>query len=117
MSDQTPDEMRDQLLRMARAVLDMRQGEIDDPDHEAEAGNDLAAAVIAYCTPRMIVTQPPLADHVHQWKKVGEDLQGMTLTRTYECPSCLSHTTLVGPYGVSSPFDVEEVTHDRAQTD
>lgn len=119
----TPEEMRNELLRMARDLLDQLDehgghGEtMDDLIAAAERGDELAAAVIAYCSPQMIVTQPTLADHIHSWKKVSEELTGMTQTRTYECPVCNSHTTLIGPYGASSPFDVEEVTHDRSIQD
>lgn len=54
------------------------------------------------------LVSPPSSDHRHQWALVSDTLQGQTQVRIYECPACLSHTTLTGPIGVVSPFEVEE---------
>jgi hypothetical protein len=60
--------MRDQLLHMARGVLDLvdddgGHGEnVDDLIAAASAGDELASAVLAYLSTRMSVTQRPLAN-------------------------------------------------------
>jgi hypothetical protein len=87
--------------------------QVDDLIAAAEAGNDLAFAVVAALSPRVAMSSD--LDHVHRWVKTDEVHQGITAIRQYECRACLAHTVLTGPIGISSPFDVEESTNDGTQ--
>lgn len=93
-------------------VAAVHHAEEHDPNGLAAA----EAALNAWFDERLQPTTPlPFAPisavtHEHEWVKVGEEHQGMTQIRTYECRGCLAHTTMTGPLGVRSPFDVEEST-------
>lgn len=74
-----------------------------------DLAQEIEAALAEAEQPQLAVAKQ-LAEHEHNWVKVDEIHQGMTQIRTYECRECTAHTTLTGPMGIVSPFEVEEST-------